>query len=185
MSAPAAVNTKTVAVLAQFATADQLLSAARAIRDAGYTHWDCHTPFPLHGLDRAMGIRRTKLPWLVLGGGLLGLLTALLMQLWMNGVSYPLVISDKPIFSVPANIPIAFELTVLFSAFGAFFGMLALNNLPLHYHPLYNNPEFRRATNDGFFISIEAKDERFDPSATIQLLNSLGARTVQNVEEME
>lgn len=168
-------------LLAEFATADELVRAAERMRDAGYKKWDCHSPFPVHGLDRAMNVRRTGLPWLALGGGLTGCALGLGMQLWMNGIDYPLIISDKPLFGVPANIPITFELTVLLAAFGAFFGMLVLNNLPLHYHPLHKSERFRRATDDRFFISVEASDPLYERSKTESFLNSIGASHVEVV----
>ncbi len=116
----------------------------------------------MHGLNDAMGIRTTRLPLVVLGGGLIGGGLALLMQWWMNGVDYKFLISGKPLFGLPANIPIFFELTVLFSALGAFLGMLAFNLLPEYHHPLFSSERFRRATQDRFFISIEARDPKFD-----------------------
>jgi len=169
-------------LLAEFANEDALRKAARQVRDAGYKRWDCHAPFPVHGLDGAMGIRRTFLPWLALGGGIAGCVVGLGMQLWMNGIDYPFLISDKPLFSVPAFIPITFELTVLLAAFGAFFGMLILNNLPMHYHPLHASDRFRRATSDGFFISIESADPQFDVEKTQRLLNGAGAVHVEMLE---
>ena len=170
-------------LLAEFESAHDLLKAAEKVRDAGYKKWDCHTPVPVHGLDRAMGLRRTILPWICLGGGLTGCAIALVMQLWMNGIDYRLIVSGKPFFSVPANIPITFELTVLLAAFGAFFGMLILNNLPLHYHPLHRSERFRRATSDRFFISIEADDPAFDGEKTEAFLKSLGPSHMEVVSE--
>ena len=113
-------------VLAEFEAADELVAAAEAVRDAGFTRWDTYSPFPVHGIDRAMGLRDTGLPWLVLGGGAAGALGGLLMQWWMNAQDYQFMISGKPLFSLPANIPVIFELTILLSAFAAFFGMLTL-----------------------------------------------------------
>ncbi|MBN2328028.1 MAG: DUF3341 domain-containing protein, partial [Candidatus Omnitrophica bacterium] len=103
-------------ILVEFDNTIDLLEAAEKVRDAGYEKWDVHSPIPIHGMDDAMGIRPTILPWLVLGAGLTGLAAAVLMQWWMNAVDYPIIISGKPLFSLPANIPVAFELTVLFSA---------------------------------------------------------------------
>ena len=139
-------------------------------------------PFPVHGLERAMGLRRSPLPWIVLGMGLMGAALGFGLQWWVHASAYPLVISGKPYFSWPAYIPITFEVGVLFGALGAVFGMLGLNRLPMHYHPLFQSKVFERVTDDAFFISIESWDPRFDPSATRKLLESLGARSVELLE---
>ncbi len=152
----------------------ELIAAARVVRDAGYRRWDCHTPFPVHGLNEAMGLRLTRLPWFVFGAGALGATLGLLMQWWMNAVDYPLIISGKPLFSLPANIPIVFEMTILFAAITAFVGMLTFNRLPQHHHPLLALEEFRAATDDKFFIAIEAADPHFDERQTRELLARFG-----------
>jgi hypothetical protein len=170
-------------LLAEFDSVDALISAARRVRDAGYLRWDAHTPFPVHGLDDAMGIRPTKLPWIVLIGGLTGAAGSLLLQWWTNAVDYPFVTSGKPAFSLPANIPVMFEMTILLSAFGAFFGMLVMNRLPELYHPLDTSERFRRVTADRFFIWIEAEDPRFDARRTRALLESLDGLHVEAVED--
>ena len=141
---------------------DTLLAASRRIRDAGYKKIDAFTPFPVHGIDEALGIKPTVLPWIALAGGLTGTFTALAMQIYMNSIDYRYIISGKPFLSLPAFIPVAFELTILFASFGAFFGMLALNGLPRFSNPLFTDPRFDRATDDRFFLYIDAKDERFD-----------------------
>lgn len=169
--------------LVEFDNPGHLLDAAEIVRDAGFTRWDCHTPFPVHGLDDAMGVRGTRLPWLVLGGGLTGLALALLLQWWMNAVDYPFMISGKPFFGLPAATPIAFELTVLLSALTTFFGMWALNGLPRHHHPLFNSARFARATADRFFISLEASDPEFHPERTRTFAESLGGLAVEAVED--
>jgi mono/diheme cytochrome c family protein len=168
-------------LLAEFSDPAALLTAARGIRDAQWRAWDSYSPFPVHGLDRAMGIRPTILPWLAMGAGISGLILALLMQWWMNAVDYPLNISGKPLFSLPANIPVAFELIVLFSAVTAFLGALALNGLPRYNNPLFRQASFRRATSDRFFISLDARDPVFDPAGSRRLLESLGATSVEEV----
>ncbi|GAB4376316.1 MAG: DUF3341 domain-containing protein [Acidobacteriota bacterium] len=152
----------------------ELIDAAKVIRDAGYTRWDCHTPFPVHGLNEAMGLRLTRLPLVVFAAGAAGAIAGVAMQWWMNAVDYPLIISGKPFFSLPANIPIVFEMTILFAAITAFVGMLAFNGLPRHHHPLFAVDEFRAATDDKFFIVIEADDPRFDENAARQLLGRFG-----------
>lgn len=169
-------------VLAQFATPADLYHACERVRDAGFTRWDAHTPFPVHGLEAAMGLRRSPLPWIVLVMGLAGAALGFGLQWWVHASAYPLVISGKPYFSWPAFIPITFELGVLFAALGAVLGMLGLNRLPMHYHPLFRSKVFERASDDAFFISIESWDPQFDPAATRRLLESLGARSVDLLE---
>jgi hypothetical protein len=169
-------------ILAQFATPDDLYRACERVRDAGYTKWDAHTPFPIHGLPKAMGLRRSKLPWIVLGMGLTGAALGFILQWWVHTSAYPLVISGKPYFTWPAWIPVTFEVAVLFSALGAVFGMLGLNRLPMHHHPLFRSKVFERASDDAFFISIESWDPRFEPASTRKLLESAGARSVEVLE---
>jgi hypothetical protein len=173
---------KTWGLLAEFNTVGDLLAAARECRDAGFRHWDAHAPFPVHGLNDAMGLKPTRLPLFVLGGGLAGGSLALLMQWWMNAHDYPLVISGKPLFSLPADIPVVFELTILFSALGAFLGMLAFNLLPEYNHPLFSSEAFRRVTQDRFFISIEERDPKFDAARVRAFLEALGSTHVEVVE---
>ena len=169
-------------ILAEFATPADLYHACERVRDAGFTRWDAHSPFPVHGLEKAMGLRRSPLPWIVLVMGLTGAALGFGLQWWVHASAYPLVISGKPFFSWPAFIPITFEVGVLFAALGAVFGMLGLNRLPMHHHPLFRSKVFERVTDDAFFISIESWDPRFDPSATGKLLESLGARSVELLE---
>ena len=170
-------------LLAEFATPRSIYHACEGVRDAGFTRWDSHTPFPVHGLDRAMGLRRSFLPWIVFVMGLSGAAGGLLLQWWTSAVDYPLVISGKPLFSWQAFVPICFELMVLFSAFGAVFGMFHLNRLPTLYHPLFSSERFERATDDKFFISIEAADPKFDENNTKRLLEGLGAVHIEVIEE--
>ena len=164
------------ALVAEFDDVDGVTAAARAVRDAGYSKFDVYSPFPIHGIEKAMGVKPTRLPWLVLGAGLAGTSLALLGQWWMNGVDYQFVISAKPLFGIPANIPITFEFTVLLAAFTTFFGMFLLNRLPEHHNPLFDEERFRRATDDGFFLAIEADDARFDARRTRDLLQSLSQK---------
>lgn len=162
-------------LLAEYDNVDDLMAACEKVRDAGYTKWDAHTPFPVHGIDDAMGIKPTILPWFVLVGGLTGLAAATGMQWWMNAVDYPFLVSGKPFFSLPACVPIMFELTVLFSALTTFLGVLMLNLLPQPYHPLFRSDRFKRATNDRFFISIDGADPMFTRDQTRALLASTAA----------
>jgi hypothetical protein len=170
-------------LLTEFESPSLLMTAVERVRDEGFSKWDVHTPFPVHGMDDAMGIKGTQLPFLVLAGGLTGLGLATLMQWWMNAVDYKFVISGKPLFGLPANIPIMFELTVLFSAFAAFFGMWTLNGLPRLYHPLFTNRRFRRASQDRFYIVIEAADPKFKLEQTRDFMASLGGNVVEEVNE--
>src|SRR5690606_33031943 len=133
-----------VALMAEYKDVDSVMRAARKVRDAGYRIWDVHSPFPIHGIDKAMGIRATLLPWIVLGGGLTGLVTGVGLTVWTMAVDYPFMISGKPYNSFPAWVPVIFELTILFSSLAAVFGMLLLNRLPMLYNPLLNHERFRR-----------------------------------------
>lgn len=171
------------ALLTEFESPSQFMQACTKVRDAGFKRWDAHSPFPVHGLDDAMGIRGTRLPWLVLLGGATGLGLAVLMQWWMNAVDYPFLISGKPLFGIPANVPIMFELTVLISAFACFFGMWGLNGMPRLSHPLLAHDRFRRASQDRFYIVIEAGDPNFEIEKTRAFLASLGGSVVDEVRE--
>ncbi len=168
-------------LLARFEGPGQLLEACERIRDAGYTRWDAHTPFPVHGLDRAMGLKPSVLPWIVLVLGLGGAAAALLLQGWVSVAAYPLVISGKPLFSWPAFVPVTFEVGVLMGALGAVLGMFGLNRLPMHWHPLFDSQAFERATDDGFFVSVESWDPQFDTARTRRLLEESGAVHVETV----
>lgn len=176
-------ETRLAGLLAEFDGPESLRQAAQRVRDLGYVHWDVYSPYPVHGIERAMGIRPTVLPWLVLVFGVVGCAAALVMQWWMNARDYPLLISGKPLWSLPANIPIAFELIILFAAAAAFLGVLGLNRLPQFWHPAFSSPRFRRTSTDGFFLGIEARDARFHESSTCELLESLGARGVERCFE--
>ncbi|MDP6418333.1 MAG: DUF3341 domain-containing protein [Candidatus Krumholzibacteria bacterium] len=169
--------------LVEFETAGDLMKAAEKVRVAGFRKWDCHTPFPVHGLDDAMGLDETRLPWIVLLSGASGAFLGMLMQWWMNAVDYPLNISGKPLWSIPANIPVGFETTVLMAAFGAFFGMLALNGLPRLHHPVFGSERFRRATDDRFFISLESRDPSFDEKRTLEFAKTLSSLPVERLED--
>jgi hypothetical protein len=185
MTSPSAVSPRPALLLAQFDTPDAILGAAKRVRDAGYAKWDVHTPYPVHGMDAAMGISDSRLGWIVLAAGLTGLLAAVSMMQWMNGHDYPLVIGGKPPEAYASMVPILFELTVLLAAFGATFGMLGLNGIPRHHHPVFYSERFEACSNDKFFISIEAEDGKFDPNATRAFLERLEPSHVELVEEAE
>ncbi len=169
--------------LAEFDTTSGVLHAAEKVRDAGFTKWDVHTPFPIHGMDGAMGLTESKLGLIVFGAGATGLIGAFLMMLWMNGIDYPLIIGGKPPESIPSMVPILFECTVLLSGITAVFGMLGLNKLPRHHHPIFYSKRFERGSDDRFFISIEAGDPKFDLDKTRELLSSLHPTHIELVEE--
>ncbi|MCB9507086.1 MAG: DUF3341 domain-containing protein [Myxococcales bacterium] len=169
-------------VLAEFSSAQQIYHACEQVRDAGFKKWDAYTPFPVHGLDKAQGLPASFLPWIVLVVGLTGTATAIGLQYWVHAIAYPLVISGKPFAAWPAYVPIIFELSVLFSAFAAVFGMLAINRLPMLNHPLFTSERFGRASDDRFFIAIEATDPKFDADRTTAFLQGLGADHVEFVE---
>jgi hypothetical protein len=173
-------------ILAEFQSASEIVHAAEKVRDAGYLHWDAHTPFPVHGLDRAMGLKDSRLGWIVIACALTGLSGAFVMMHWMNGVDYPTIVGDKPggaPGTLPSMVPIMFELTILLSAFGAVLGMLFLNRLPRHNHSVFESERFRSASDDRFFISIEAQDPKFDVHATRVLLEGAHAAHVEVVQE--
>jgi len=170
-------------LLAQFGSVNALLAAAEKVRAAGFTRFDAYAPFPIHGLDEAMGIRSTRLPLLVLGGGATGACAGLLLQWWTNAVDYKYLIGGKPLFGLPVAIPVTFELTILLSAIGAFVGLMVANRLPELYHPVFPNESFRRASDDGLFLAIEAADARFDETATRALLEGAGALRVDELED--
>ncbi len=182
-SSTASPEMRPAIVLAEFANVDALLSAAEKVRKAGYKKFDCYSPFPVHGLDAAMGEKQSPLGWIVGVMALIGGSGAVLMQGWMSAIDYPLIISGKPLFSFEAFVPIIFELTVLLSAFGAVFGMFALNRLPSLYHPIFNSDRFRAATDDGFFVGIESEDSKFNVEDVKRFFTAAGATNVEVVEE--
>jgi len=170
-------------VMAEFASAADVYHAAERVRDGGFSRWDVFSPFPIHGIDEAMGFKRTRLPLLVAVGGFTGVGLALLMQWWMSAVDYQIVVQGKPYGAWEPFVPITFELGVLFAAFTALIGMLAMNGLPRWNHPLLKNERFLRTSDDAFAIVIEAGDPKFEGGKTAQMLESLGASHVELVEE--
>lgn len=168
-------------LLAEFSGPETLAQGARGVRQAEITRFDVYSPYPVHGMDEAVGTRPSRVPLFVLVLGLGGATAGMLLQWWVSAVDYPLVISDKPFFSWPAFVPIMFEIGVLGGAVGALLGLLHLAKLPRHHHPLFAMPAFERVTDDGFFLSVEAADPRFDAAATTDLLRRLGARNIETV----
>ncbi len=163
-------------LLAEFDQADTVLNAAQQAYAAGYRQMNAYTPFPLEGISAALGQRPTRLPWLVLLGGLTGGSAAYFMLYYACVISYPLNVGGRPMHSWPSFIPITFEMTVLGAAFAAFFGMLALNGLPHPNHPLFEVPAFSLATRDRFFLCIQVRDPLFDLEQTRRFLEGMALR---------
>ncbi len=170
-------------LLAEFDTPTELVAAANKIREAGYKKTDAFSPFPLHEIDEALGVKRSILPFMVLAGGVTGLLTGLGLTYFVHVLEYPIIVGGRPFFSLPSFIPPMFELTILFASFTAVFGMLFLNGLPQPYHPVFNVPRFALATREKFFLLIERKDPKFDYEETKSFMQSLNPQEVFDVEE--
>lgn len=174
-----------VLMLAEYDTPTACVRAAEKLRDAGYTKFDTHTPFPIHGMDKAMGLPDSRLGWIVFAMGLTGFSTAIFIIWYMNYFDYAIVVGGKPPLSFPSMVPVAFELTVLFSAFGAVFGMFGLNKLPRHHHPVFESDRFRAATDDKFFVSVEYADPKFDAEKTKALLASAHPAHIEIIEDTQ
>ncbi|HKR61998.1 MAG TPA: DUF3341 domain-containing protein [Pyrinomonadaceae bacterium] len=169
-------------VMAEFDNPTELVAAARQTYEAGYRRINGYSPYPIEELWEAIGFHHTRLPVIVLIGGVVGGLGGFLMQWYLAVVEYPLNVGGKPFNSWPAFIPITFEMTILCAAFAAIFGMLALNNLPQPYHPVFNAPNFALATRDHFFLVIEANDPRYRHDEVVEFMKGLGANDVCDVE---
>ena len=174
---------KTYGIIAAFATTPDIYHACEQVRDAGYKQWDAITPFPVHGLDAAMGVRRSKVPRFSLAGGLTGFTTGMLLIWWTGGYDYRLIVGGKPFFSPMFAFPVSYELTILFTAFATIAGMFITNALPMHYHPVQKAPQLTRLLDDRFHIVIEANDPKFNPAATREFLAKIGGRDIAELEE--
>ena len=173
------------AMAAEFDSARDVYQAAKKVREAGFKRWDVYSPFPIHGMDDAMGMKRSILARFVFVGGLIGFTTAVFLQFVPSSFLYPLVVAGKPtdITTVPAFFPIIFELTILLSAFTAVFGMLILNGLPRWNHPLFNWERFKKVTDDKFYVAIESRDPQFSERATREFLEKLGGKNLAVIHE--
>lgn len=176
-------NTQKWGIVAEFDSARAIYQAAEKTTAQGYTRVDAHTPFPVHGLDKALKQGPSPLGWLVLCGGITGICLAQLMMWWMNGVDYVMWVSGKTPYAWETTIPITFELIVLLAGITAVFGMFGLNKLPRLHHPIFSHKTFWRVTDDRFFLSIEATDPKFDSVQTVRFLESLGGKNVAVVED--
>ena len=174
---------KVYGLLAEFANPAKLMKAAKLTNRAGYTKYDAYSPFPIHGMDDAMGLKESKLGWIVLSHALVGFSGGLFLQIWSNSIIYPINIGGKPYMNIPAYVPVTFELTVLLAAFGAVFGMFFLNNMPKHHNALFNSNTFDRVTDDKFFICIESNDALYSESDTEAFLKEAGATHIEKIYE--
>ena len=169
-------------VMGEFETPEQVLAAAEAARAAGYKHIEAYTPIPVEGLAEAVGFRRPWVNWITLAGGIGGGLTGFGLQYWCAAITYPMNIAGRPLNSWPAFIPVTFEMTILFAAAAAVFGMLAMNGLPTPYHPVFNVPRFALASRDRFFLCIKARDPMFEVELTRKFMLTLSPREVTNID---
>lgn len=169
-------------LMAEFETPEALLAAVRRAHQAGYRRMDAYTPFPVEDLAEAIGFPHSRVALIVLIGGIIGCIGGFYLQYWVEAIDYPLIIGGRPFNSWPAFIPVTFELTILLAALSAFFGLLALNGLPMPYHPVFNVEQFELASRNRFFLCIEAADPKFDPENTRKFLEALEPRSVHDVD---
>ena len=170
-------------MIAEFRKAADILHAAQKVRDAGYRKWDVFTPFPVHGMDKAMGLKNSKVGWFAFLGGVTGYTSGMLMIWWMNAYDYPIVVGGKPMFSPHGAFPPSYELTILLGAFGSLFGMLFLNRLPRLYNPLLKNKRFSLVTHDRYFLVVEVDDPKYSEVETRKLLEEAGSTHIEIVED--
>lgn len=174
---------KTFGILAEFDTPADAMHAAEQVRDAGFRQWDVYTPYPVHGMDKAMGLKNSKVGWFAFIGGVTGYASGMLMIWFMNAIDYPLIVGGKPMFSPFGAFPPSYELTILLGSFGSLFGMLFLNRLPRLHHPLLKHKRFALATHDKFFVVIETADPKYSETETRKLLEAAGSKRIEMVEE--
>lgn len=176
-------NAKPYGIIAEYDNPADAMHAAEKVRDAGFRKWDVYTPFPVHGMDRAMGLKNSKVGWFAFAGGVTGYTTGMLMIWYLNAFLYPILVGGKPMFSPFAAFPPSYELTILFGAFGALAGMMILNRLPRLHHPLLKHKRFALVTHDKFFVVIETADPKFSETETRKLLETAGSKRIEMVEE--
>lgn len=169
-------------LIAEFDSPATLLKAGTALRDKGFEQYDCHSPFPIHGMDEAMGLKRSPLGYIIALFAIIGAIIGLGLQTWVHSIEYLLIISGKPYFAWQAYIIVTFALTILFGAFGAVFGMLGLNKLPRYHHYIFYSDKFKKVTDDGFFVSIGANDKMFDKKDTTDFLKAIGGKHIEVLE---
>ena len=174
------MSASTHGVIATFDTAADIYHAAEKVRDAGFTNWDCITPCPVHGLDSAMGVKRSKVPRFSLAGGIIGFCTGMSMIFFTGALDYPIIVGGKPLFSPMFAFPVSYELTILFTAFATIGGMFFLNGLPMHYHPVLKTDHIHGGLDDKFLIVIESSDPNYDSAKT--LLESTGGSEITEIE---
>jgi Protein of unknown function (DUF3341) len=175
------LETPIYGMLAEFDSPDELIQAVRRARAAGYRKMDAYTPFPVEHLSEELGFHHSALPLVVFIGGLIGCAGGFALQYWISAIDYPLNIGGRPLNSWPAFIPVTFELTILVAALSAVLGMLALNGLPMPYHPLFNSPRFALASRNRFFLCIESVDQKFKREETAKFLSELNPKGVSEV----
>ena len=174
---------KVYGIMAEFDSVNSLLDAANRTREAGYKRIDAYSPFPVEGLAEAVGFHHDEVPLVVLIGGIIGGLTGYLMQYWISVVSYPINVGGKPYHSLPSFVIVTFEMTILFAGIFAVLGMLALNGLPMPYHPVFNVPRFAFATKDRFFLIVFSSDPKYNPVEVRRFLEALGPRSISEVPD--
>lgn len=170
------------AIVGEFESPEKLIKVAEEAKFAGYRVMDAYSPFPIHGLSDAIGFRDTKVPWTVFIFAIIGLTCGYSLQFWTSVIDYPMNVGGKPMNSIPAFIPVSYETTILFSAISAAVGMFVYNRLPMPYHPIFNAKNFERASQDRFFLAIEAADPKYDADAIEKLLRSNGALEVSECD---
>ena len=173
------------ALAATFNSPKDIYKAAGKVREKGFTHWECYTPFMVHGLDKQMGMPRSKVPVFTFMGGITGFFTGMLIVWYMNAYDYPLIVGGKPYFSPIYPFPVFYELTILLAAFGTFFGMFLSNKLPRHNHPVFSYSRFAETSDDKFALVIEAIDAKFDEDETKDFLKKIGGKRITLIREEE
>jgi len=176
-------TSKPYGLIVEFETPADLLHTAQKVRDAGFSRWDVYSPYPIHGMDQAMGLKNSKVGWFAFIGGVAGYTAGMLMIWWMNAVDYPIIVGGKPLFSPYAAFPPSYELTILLGSFGSLLGMLFLNRLPRLYNPLLKNRRFVLASHDRFFLVVECSDPKYSEAGIRQLMEGTGSKHIEEVRD--